>query len=268
MGEGRLDFQLDPSWPAGIHYYKNPWHDRNDYLQLELERYDVEAAEDTFAAIRRHLTAPLQIMVWSHVCEKISFIRAAGFELKRRCFELSVSRQDLKRPLQDKHLLNLDQRASILLALNDKADGDPFTLIQLASGLHLISRASPQYDPAVRILYDYYRSMHENINPLTAGLAAFSSELPHHVIVDLEGDSIRHLAFIEENEIAYLASNEPEGFSSFVDKLLSEMFAAYEKISFEADDIDPQATILRLKFHADRKASFDTYIRSTITATL
>mgnify|MGYP001380155387 CR=1 FL=1 len=260
--EEELDYQLDPSWPAGIGYYKNPWHDRNFYIQLELEHYDIEVAEDTFAAIRRHIRAPLQIMVWSHECEKIAFIRAAGFELKRRCFELSVSRQGLKKPLQNKHLLILDQKAPTLQVLHDQAGGAPFTMIQLASGLHLISRVSPQYDSAVRILYDYYRSMHENINPLTTGLAAFSSELPHHAIIDLEDDSIRHLAFIEENEIAYLASNEPEEFSFFVDKLLSEIFSVYEEICFEADDIDPLATILRLTFHADGKASYDTYIQS------
>lgn len=260
--EGRLDYCAGRSWPVRIHYYKNPWHSRNCYIELELERYDIELAQETFAPLRRCITAPLQIMLRSDECEKINFIVAAGFELKRRCFELAVSRQDLIEPLQGKKLPIQDQSLANLQGLHHQADGEPLAMAQLAGGLYLISPTAPQYNEAVGILYQHYRSTHEHINPLTAEQAAFSSELPNHVIIDLVKGSIRHLAFIEENEIAYVASTGPEEFSCFADKLLLTMFASYEEIRFEADDLDPVATALRMKFRSDGKASHDTYIHS------
>lgn len=260
--EGTLNYRVGCSWPVQIHYYKNPWHGQNCYIELELEHYDVRLAEETFAYVRRFITAPLQIMLSSKECEKIDFVRAAGFELKRRCFELKVNHQDLKKPLWDKNLPVSDQRPANLQLLHRQPEGIPVAEVQLPSGLYLISRWVPQYRDAVSILYEHYRSTHETINPLTAELAEFSSELPHHVITDLAKGSMRHLAFIEQNEIAYLASIEPEGFSCFADKLLLEMFAFYQEIEFEADDIDPVATAFRLKFHCEEKATFDTYIRS------
>lgn len=240
------------SLPAGIRTYKNPWHSRNCYLELGFEQYDGELAKVTMATIRRSIKAPLQIMLSSEESEKIQFVLAAGFQLKRSCVELVVSRQDLKNPLPDKNLPITDS----------KAEDPQGPHGQLPSGLHMISRGQPAYDEAARIVYEHYRSTHESVNPLTVGLEAFCAQLPDHVIMDLVEDSFRQLAFVEANEIAYLASIEPEGFPSFADKLLSNLFAFYQEIAFEADDLDPLATALRQKFHWDGKVTFNTYIYS------
>lgn len=259
--EGTLNYYVGDSCPVRIHYYRNPWHSRNYYIKMELEYYDIAWAEETFAYIRKHITAPLQIMLSSDEWERINFILAAGFELKRRCFELAVSCRDLKKPLQDKISPISNRAAMNKHLLHCQPDSNHLANVQLASGLHLISRSTPQYHDAVSVLYEHYLSTHESINPLTVEVAEFSSGLPHHVIIDLKKDSLRHLAFIEENEIAYVASTEPEGFSSFADRLLSDMFSCHQEIVFEADDLDPMATELRLKFRSDGKASYDTYIR-------
>ena len=240
------------SLPVGIRSYKNPWHSRNCYLELGLEHYDSEVAKETIASIRRSIKAPLQIMLPSDESVKIQFILAAGFQLKRSCVELLVSRQDLKKPLPDKTLPILDPK-----------DADPQRSHgQLPSGLHMISRGKPAYEEAAKIVHEHYRSTHESINPLTVGVEACCAKLPDHVIIDFVKGSFRHMAFVEANEIAYVASIEPEEFSSFADKLLSDLFAFYQEIAFEADDLDPVATALRLKFHCDGKVSFNTYIYS------
>lgn len=240
------------SLPAGIRFYENPWHSRNCYLELGLERYDSEVAKETIASIRRSIKAPLQVMLSSDESEKIQFILAAGFQLRRSCVELLVSRQDLIEPLADKTPPNLDPKAAAPQGLQG----------QLPSGLHMISRDDPAYDEAAKIVHEHYRSTHESINPLTLGLKAFCAMLPDHVIIDLDKEYFRHLAFIEANEIAYVASIEPDGFSSFADKLLLDLFTFYQEIAFEADDLDSVATVLRQKFHSDGRVTFNTYIYS------
>lgn len=68
-------------------------------------------------------------------------------------------------------------------------------------------------------------------------------------------------AFLEDEEIAYLAGFENNLAEDFINDLLIYLFQYYEEIFFEADTTDPLATRLRDKFFVKSDVSYDTYIK-------
>ena len=68
-------------------------------------------------------------------------------------------------------------------------------------------------------------------------------------------------AFLENEEIAYLAGFEEKLADVFINDLLIYLFKHYEEIFFEADTTDPLATKLRNKFVEKSDLTFDTYIK-------
>ena len=101
------------------------------------------------------------------------------------------------------------------------------------------ARGSRDYPECSKLMYAYYRDTHEPVNPVTAS----ESE------------------FIEGNEIAYVCSRALDRFSDFARSLLAYLFSRHETVSFEADDTDPAATMLRNMFSSANAASWDTYVK-------
>jgi len=212
-----------------IEFYENPLHAQNVYLHLHGGGKMPDA--DAFRALRARLGRPLQILLSSDdpLCAHLA---ACGFVRRRACFEMRVTAADLVRPLP--------APAAVRAAVRGEA----------------------KYAAACALEYDYYRTTHAGVNPLTCGAARFASSLPDDVIyLPHDADGIACAAFVEGKEIAYLCTRDggaaPAAFTAAV---LSRLFAAYGEITFEADDTDPAATALRALFRPDGAPSWDTYI--------
>lgn len=175
---------------------------------------------------------PLQVGVYSDNYELIELLNKSGFSLKRKCYEIEVSKSDLKFPLE-----------STL--------GDIFKT----------ENGQLEYKYCCKMLYDYYAKTHYSVSPLTASLDDFIDRIPKTVIYIKSRGKIDYCAFVEENEIAYLASTSDDNSKSFLNSLLSYMFSRYEYIFFEADDTDCLATKLKEMFKIDNPITFDSYIR-------
>lgn len=171
---------------------------------------------------------PLKVM--SSTTQSLhAFLSAGGFTRKRRCWELEVSAKDLISPLR-----------AVL----------PLTTAR---------RGSRLYGACCALLYDHYRSTHAAVSPLTATLDEFRTHLPDTILCTPE-DHPRHCAFLEENELAYTATADPNTFPAFAQSLLHELFRRYETITTECDDCDSCAMTVKALFRTKDDGSWDTYI--------
>ncbi len=211
-----------------VHTHRNEFHGRNCYLKAELTRYDFDPAP-FFAALYAEKGRPLHTMAPHPNREMAEFLVRGGFALRRRCFLMKVTAADLSAPVRE-------------IPLEEYETG------------------SPEYGEACRLLYAQYARDHAPISPLTADFDRFCSVLPARILCVKGADGgILHYAFPEENEIAYVGSEELSSFPAFAEGLLGRMFARYDTVEFEADDVDPVATSLRARFTTGDGFSLDTY---------
>ena len=211
--------------------YENPFHRGHLYIEIEDEDlYDgvVQKIEDLFQKNKR----PLQTSVSSDESECIRLLLESGFLLKRKCYEMNVCRSDLILPLE-------------------KNPSELFTA----------EKGSETYAACAEMMFGYYAVTHAPVNPLTASLEEFTNILPSSAVYTETNGVIAALAFTEKNEIAYLASDSPKDLPSFLETLLARMFMIYDRIFFEADDVDPTAMTLMNMFSKKPLVSFDTYIK-------
>ena len=116
------------------------------------------------------------------------------------------------------------------------------------------------YDRCCEIMLDKYIATHKGINPWTGEKEEFFTLLPKTVFYEMDDETIRNLAFVEDNEIAYVYGEDKNKFVSFIQKLIIEMFEQNDTIVFEADDCDEYSMELKKLFINQSKESFDTYI--------
>lgn len=121
-------------------------------------------------------------------------------------------------------------------------------------------RGESAYKDCCEMLYEHYAKVHREIHPLTADMASFYQAMPSKILFCQEDGQIIHCAFIDENEIAYIATARPSDFHRFAQTLLSKMLVLYNSISFECDDCDPAAMELKAFFRTSSVDSYDTYI--------
>lgn len=209
--------------------YTNKFHDKHIYL--DIENSEISTIND-FDHLIDEYKKPLQVGVDSDNYKLIEFLMENNFVLKRKCYEVEVAKEDLKYPLK-------------------KAD-----ICQCHYG-------SYEYKKCCQILYDYYALVHYDVSPLTASFVEFVNIIPKDALYIKEDGVITTCAFVEENEIAYLATSKSDSKSRrvFLSALLTFLFDKYEEIFFEADDTDYFATELKDMFDINIKSSYDTYIR-------
>ena len=206
--------------------YKNKFHSGHIYIDIgENEADDIEASR--FDELIAEYGKPLQAMIPSDAQKLAALLLSAGFELKRRCFELDVCAEDL-RPDHSENCLRLEKTC----------------------------RGEPLYESCAEHMYLYYRDTHEAVNPLTAAPEEFCARLPDTAVCAGEA-----AAFIEGNEIAYVCKGDEADFEGFAAALIGYMLRRYDRIVFEADDTDPAAMILKGMFSEKDGVSYDTYIR-------
>lgn len=175
---------------------------------------------------------PLQIGIDSDQLVVIDLLKKAGFILKRKCYEVEVTREDLKNSL-----------------------GTPRLETKLTS------KGELAYKKASDLLFKYYKKTHEDVSPLTVGFDKFKEILPDQAFYNEKEGQVLMAAFLEDEEIAYLAGFENNLVEDFINDLLIYLFQYYEEIFFEADTTDPLATRLRDKFFVKSDVSYDTYIK-------
>lgn len=227
--DDKLNIYIDDTYIGNIIYSINPYHNGHFYLKLQLQQYDTGVAKELFDLISKKLDKPLQIMILSEEKDVISFIQKAGFNCKRKCYEVDASVQDY-----------IGKKTKEMLS---------FALV-----------GDALYERCCEIIFDRYISTHKGINPWTGTKEEFFTLLPKTVFYEMDNETIRNLAFVEDNEIAYVYGEDKNKFVSFMQKLIIEMFEQNETIVFEADDCDEYAMELKRLFRNQTEGSFDTYI--------
>ena len=190
---------------------------------------NTEISAELFKELRRITDRPLQVMADSDNAELIAFLLSGGFTCRRKCYEVEVGMEDY-----------IGGQASAQL--------EPCRIGEAA------------YEQACWMLFGHYAETHKAVNPWTADYETFCGELPEEVICSKRGGKIVSLAFVEENEIAYVCGTDEECFAGFARSLVCAMLDKYETICFEGDDCDRAAMLLRSLFINQEETSYDTYV--------
>lgn len=217
-----------------VEIFDNPCHMTNCYVKLNMKHLDISISAELFEKLKALAGRPLQAMVDSTDMEAVTFLTAGGFIRKRRCYGTKACLADY---------------------VGGRAD------LKICSAF----AGDPDYELCCSNMYRYYVDTHKAINPWTADYAAFCTKLPGRAVYAKMEDHIASLAFIEENEIAYVCGNDKDYFSYFAQALASSMLADHKSIFFESDDCDWAAMTLKSLFVNQDEASFDTYIFSSNT---
>lgn len=229
FNEDNINVYNDGKYVGQIECSINPYHTEHYYLNLQLQYHDLEVSAVIFNQLRQKLDKPMQVMISSKDRGVVSFVKAAGFCCKRKCYEIEASEGDYIGKKIEEPLLSS-------------------TVGQVI------------YAKCCEIMLDRYILTHKGINPWTGSKENFFMMLPKDVFYEVENEKIRNIAFIEDNEIAYVYGVDREGFETFSQKLITILLKQYENIMFEADDCDEYAMGLKKLFVNQSEESFDTYI--------
>ena len=212
-----------------VSLYDNTCHIGNRYVKLALDRYDTAISAELFRLLREIAGRPLQAMIESDNTEQVRFLISGGFVCKRKCYEVEASAKDYV----------------------GEASYTPLSKTKRGEGV---------YDRCCEILFSHYVETHRAVNPWTAGYEAFLEDLPETVAYQVMDGRIIALAFVEENEIAYVVGMNKSVFLDFASSLVTEMFEHYKTIFFESDDCDWPAMALKSLFVNQDETSFDTFV--------
>ena len=207
--------------------FTNRFHNKHTYIKIN----DIKKVKvgDLEVLVK---DKPLQIGVYSNQLEVIELLKKAGFILKRKCYEVELNREDLKNPLWTPKLET-----------------------------KLTSKGELAFEKASDLVFKYYKKTHKDVSPLTVGFEEFKERLPEKAFYYEKEGKVLMVAFLENEEIAYIAGFEEKLADEFINDLLIYLFKNHQEINFESDNTDPLATRLRNKFQAKSDLTFDTYIK-------
>ena len=214
---------------GSLRLYDNPHHMRNCYVKLELDELNTEISAELFQELRKIAGRPLQFMVDSDDAELIAFLLSGGFVCRRKCYEVEAGKVD-------------------------------YIGGQVDAPLEYCRVGEPDYEAACRMLFEHYKETHKAVNPWTADYETFCDALPEDVIYSKQGGEIVSVAFVEENEIAYVCGVDKNSFAEFARSLACAMLEKHETICFESDDCDWATMLLRSLFKNQEETSYDTYV--------
>ncbi|WP_299034829.1 hypothetical protein, partial [uncultured Anaerococcus sp.] len=114
--------------------YTNEFHNKHTYIKInDIKKVKIGDLE----ALAKG--KPLQIGIESNQVEVIDLLKKADFIIKRKCYEVEATREDLKNPLEPK-----------------KCKGK------------ITKKSEKSYEKAAALNFEYYKKTHETVNPLTA----------------------------------------------------------------------------------------------------
>lgn len=205
----------------------NPYHQTRTYLTLNLISFPLDMAEQLFQSLLQTSELSFQVMPSSLEQEKISFLTAGGFTCHRKCFEVELSQ-----PLEP----------------------------LLTHPIHEGKRGQEDFTKAAQLMFSHYQATHQAINPWTAGLERFEELLPDTVLYTKQDSKVTNLAFVEDNEIAYMTGQDLQDFRPFISQVSNALFSQYEVVTTEIDDCDPYAMTIFDLYPDKPLESWDTYL--------
>ena len=214
-----------------IPYYFNLFHNSNIYFKVdEVKSFD-KVNSDILDNLCSYFGKPIQIVISSDRKDITNLLENLGFERKRACYEVEVSK-------------------------------DEYCLCEKDDGIKLITahKGSKEFMACADLMLEHYMKTHLKINPWTGKKTDFFDILPCKVVYEKKGDSIENLAFVENGEIAYVLGKDIDSFRKFSSNLIFNLFEKYKNICFEADDCDEFAMELKKLFNIDDNITWDTYI--------
>lgn len=229
LGEGFADVLVDGNKVGTISFKSNPLHNEHCYLDLQFESFEGIDAIDLFEKLKMKIDKPLQVMISSEERKTVSFLKKAGFVCKRKCYEIEAQKKDY---------IGTEKQDNLFVA----------------------QKGESIYEKGCDMMLDRYISTHNAVSPWTGTEEDFYSNLPDTVIYDLQDGGVDNFAFVEGEEIAYVCGGSVKAFHAFAEVLLSKMFKEHETVTFEADDCDEHAMVLKSLFINQPNESFDTYI--------
>ena len=191
-GDGQMVFLWKGVPAARVEISGSPFHGTNCYVRFQLLERDFPPKE-LCALLRKEAGRPLQAMAEA-ADPVVPFLLAGGFRRRRRCYEMEVSRAGLT---------------------DQMGDCVPLTACRRDTAL---------FDACCKAMYGYYKKTHSAVNPLTAGGVAFSARLPDTAVCQTREGRVVHLAFVEDNEIAYVGTEDLSAFPGFAHSLLARQF--------------------------------------------
>lgn len=209
--------------------YTNKFHSKNLYIKIK----DVSQIKpEDFDKLIKKSGKALQIGLYSDQDDVIAFIKKCGFSLRRITYELEVGKDDLKNPLIDKGIK-----------------------------LKKTTKGQKTYHTCLKLLYDYYKKTHQSINPLSVGLEEFARAIPENALYYEEKGRIIFAAFLEADEIAYIAGFDLKNPKNLIGATLLEAYKTNDKIYFEADTTDPLASMMKDFFKENSEPTYETYVK-------
>ena len=209
--------------------YTNKFHSKNLYIKIK----DINQIKpEDFDKLIKKSDKALQIGLYSDQTDVIAFLKKCGFSLRRITYELEVGKADLKNPLIDKDLK-----------------------------LKKTTKDQKSYHICLKLLYDYYKKTHQDLNPLSLGLEEFARAIPEDALYYEEKGQIIFAAFLEGDEIAYLAGFDFKNPKDLIEATLLEAYKTNDKIFFEADTTDPLASMLKDFFKENSEPTYETYVK-------
>ena len=214
-----------------IPYYFNTFHNSNIYFKVdEVKSFD-KVNSDILDRLCSYFGKSIQIMISSNKKDVANVLENFGFERKRACYEVEVTKADY--------------------CLYEKDDG-----IKLITAY----KGSKEFMACAELMLERYIKTHLEINPWTGKKTDFFDILPCKVVYEKKGDSIENLAFIENEEVAYVLGKDIDSFRKFSSNLIFNLFEKYKNIYFEADDCDEFSMELKKLFNSGYDVTWDTYI--------
>ena len=214
-----------------IPYYFNLFHNSNIYFKVdEVKSFD-KVNSDVLDNLCSYFGKSIQIMISSNKKDVANVLENLGFERKRACYEVEVTKAD-------------------------------YCLYEKDDGIKLITahKGSKEFMACAELMLERYMKTHLNINPWTGKKTDFFDILPCKVVYERNDDNIENLVFIENEEIAYVLGKDIDSFRKFSSNLIFNLFEKYKNIYFEADDCDEFAMELKKLFNIDDNITWDTYI--------
>ena len=192
-----------------VPYYFNSFHNSNVYFKIDEVKLFDKLNSELLNKLSNYFGKPIQIMISSERKDVTNVLKNLGFERKRVCYEIEVCKE--------------------YYCIYEK--DDEIKLITAHKG-------SKEFEICADLMLERYMKTHLEINPWTGKRNDFLNILPEKVIYEKKDDSIENLAFIENEEVAYVFGKDIDSFRKFSSNLIFNLFEKCKNIYFEADDCD------------------------------
>lgn len=217
-GERKLDIFNNKELLGRVEFYQNSLHNHRVYLNFIFKDYPFDNASDISHLLLSHFQKNLQVMTSSANKELAKFLTKAGFVKRRSCFEHSETLETY---------IGQHQNTPLITVTSDDI----------------------LFQQACQLLFNHYCKTHQYVNPFSGSYQDFFTDTPNLVILNLNEDGkVDNCAFLEENEIAYVAGRTLKSFEFFIQSVIPSLFQSYSTIEFECDDCDEIGMILHQQF--------------------